>query len=68
MTLDVMASDVPFEMVAVKDTTLEAWNAVNTMQIGSVSVRKTNGQCLRRECESIRFKDGESMDDFMIWL
>lgn len=40
MTLDAITSDMPFEMMvepAVKDMTLEAWNTVNTMRIGSVS-------------------------------
>ncbi|CAN6234641.1 unnamed protein product [Urochloa humidicola] len=71
MALDAIMSAVPVEMVAslaAKETALEAWKAVKTMRIGSESVRKTKAQRLRREFESIRFKDGESVDDFMVRL
>lgn len=71
MALDAITSAVPQEMVAtlgMKDTTTEAWEAVKSMRIGSESVRKTKAQRLRREFESIRFNNGESVDDFTIRL
>lgn len=69
--MDAITSAVRFEMVAAlaaKDTTLEVWNSVKDMRIGSEAVRKTKVQRLRREFESIKFKDGESVDNFMFMV
>jgi hypothetical protein len=71
MALDAITSAVPLEMIAslaVKDTTAEAWEAVKSMRISSKAVRKTKAQWLRREFESIRFNDGESVNDFTMRL
>lgn len=38
------------------------------MRVGSDAVRKTKAQRLHREFESIRFKKGESVDDFVLRL
>ncbi|XP_062193534.1 uncharacterized protein LOC133896916 [Phragmites australis] len=71
MALDAITSAVPMEMVAslaVKDSAAEAWEAVKSMRVGSESVLKSKAQRLRREFEGIRFKEGESVDDFVIRL
>jgi hypothetical protein len=71
MALDAITSAVPQEMLvslAVKATAAEAWEAVRSLQIGSEAVRNARAQRLRMEFESIRFKEGESIDDFTMRL
>jgi hypothetical protein len=54
--------------LAVKATAAEAWEAVKSLWIGSEAVRNARAQRLRTEFESIRFKEGETVDDFTIRL
>jgi hypothetical protein len=71
MALDAITSAVPQEMLAllaVKATAAEAWEAVRSLWIGSEAVRNTRAQRLRMEFESIRFKEGEIVDDFTMRL
>ncbi|CAO2173598.1 unnamed protein product [Urochloa humidicola] len=71
LALDAITSAVPQDMVAslaVKETALDAWNAVKLMRVGSNAVQKTKVQRLRKEFEDIRFKEGEAVDDFVIRL
>jgi hypothetical protein len=71
MTLDAITSAVPQEMLAslaVKVTATEAWEAVKSLQICSEAVRNMRTQCLRMEFKSIRFKEGETVDDFTMRL
>jgi hypothetical protein len=44
----------------------EAWEAVKVMQIGTDRVKEVNTHKLLQEFENIKFRDGESMEDFMI--
>jgi predicted phage gp36 major capsid-like protein len=67
MVLDAITSTVPQEMLAsltVKVTAAEAWEAVRSLRIDSEVVRNARAQRLRTEFESIRFKEGEIVDDF----
>jgi hypothetical protein len=71
MTLDAITSAVPQEMLAslvVKATAAEAWEAVRSLLIGSETVQNARAQRLRMEFESIRFKEGETVDDFTMRL
>jgi hypothetical protein len=71
MALDTITSAVPQEMLAslaVKATIVEAWEAVRSLQIGSEAIRNARVQRLRTEFESIRFKEGETVDDFTMRL
>jgi hypothetical protein len=71
MTLDAITSAVPQEMLtslAVKATAAEAWEAVRSLRIGSEAARNARAQRLRTEFESIRFKEGETVDDFTMRL
>jgi hypothetical protein len=71
MTLEATTSAVPQEMLAslaVKATAAEAWEAVRSLQIGSEAIRNARAQRLRMEFESISFKEGETIDDFIIRL
>jgi hypothetical protein len=71
MSLDAITSAVPQEMLAslaVKATVAEAWEAVRSLRIGSEAVQNVRAQWLRTEFESIRFKEGETIDDFTMRL
>jgi hypothetical protein len=49
-------------------TATEAWEAVKSLRIGSEAVRNARAQRLRMKFESIRFKEGETVDDFTMRL
>jgi hypothetical protein len=71
MALNANTSAVPQEMLAslvVKATAVKAWEALRSLRIGSEVVRNARAQRLRMEFESIRFKEGESVDDFTMRL
>jgi hypothetical protein len=54
--------------LAVKATATEAWKAVRSLWISSEAVRNPRAQRLRTEFESIRFKEGETVDNFTMRL
>jgi hypothetical protein len=71
MTLDAITSAVPQEMLAslaVKATAAEAWEVVRSLRTGSEAVQNARAQQLRTEFESIRFKEGATVDDFTMLL
>jgi hypothetical protein len=71
MALDAITSAVPQEMLAslaVKKGTADAWEAVKSLRIDSEAVRNARTQRLRAEFESNWFKEGESVDDFIMRL
>jgi hypothetical protein len=71
MALDAITSAVPQEMLAslaVKVTATEAWEAVRSLRIYSKAVRNVGTQQLRMEFKSIRFKKGETINDFTMHL
>jgi hypothetical protein len=62
---------VPPEMVrtlAAKDCAKTAWETIKTMRLGSDRVREAKAQTRRREWEDLRFKSGESIEDFAMRL
>jgi hypothetical protein len=50
--------------LAVKNTTKEAWDAIKTIRVGAERVHESKAQLLRKEYDHMRFKPGESVDDF----
>jgi hypothetical protein len=71
MALDAITSVVPQEMLAslaVKKSAVETWEAVRSLRIGSEAVRDARTQWLRAKFKSIRFKEGESVNDFTMRL
>jgi hypothetical protein len=71
MTLDAITSAVLQEMLtslAVKAIAIEAWEAVRSLRIRSEAAQNMRAQRLRTEFESIRFKEGETIDDFTMCL
>jgi hypothetical protein len=62
---------VPLEMLAslaTKRTTQSVWEVIKSRRIGVQRVRDANAEQLRKEFDHIRFKDGESVDDFSMLL
>jgi hypothetical protein len=71
MALDTITSAVLQEMLAslvVKAIVAEAWEAVRSLRIGSEAVQNVRARRLRTEFESIRSKEGETVDDFTMRL
>jgi hypothetical protein len=65
--LEAILRAVPPEMIpllAVKKTAKEAWDAIATIRVGADRVRESKAQNLRKEYEAIRFKPGETVDEF----
>lgn len=71
MALEAILRAVPQEMIpmlAVKDTAKEAWDAIKTIRVGADRVRDSKAQNFRKQYEDLRFKPGESVDDFGLRL
>ena len=69
--LQIILTGVPPEMLrvlAAKDTAKTAWETIRTMRMGSERAREAKAQVRRREFEDLRFKDGESVEDFGLRL
>ena len=65
--LEAIALGVPPEMqggIASKATAKLAWDSLKMQHLGVDRVRQAKANTLRREFDSLRFKDGESVDDF----
>ncbi|XP_066387635.1 uncharacterized protein [Miscanthus floridulus] len=67
--LEVIALGVPLEMqgaISNKATAKISWEALKKTHLGVDRVRLAKANTLRREFDSLKFKDGESVDDFSI--
>ena len=54
--------------LAEKDNAKEAWDALKAMRIGADRVCESKAQKLRQTFESMRFKNGEHVEDFSLQL
>ena len=54
--------------LAVKKTAKEAWDTLKTLRLGAERVRESRAQTLRLNYEEIKFRPGESIDDFAMRL
>jgi hypothetical protein len=71
MALEVIAKAVPTEMmgsITTKATAKTAWDAIRTMYVGVERVRKAKANTLRREFDTLKFCDRETLDDFHVRL
>ncbi|WVZ91483.1 hypothetical protein U9M48_037649 [Paspalum notatum var. saurae] len=69
MALEVLAKAVPMEMmgtIASKPMAKIAWDAIKVMNVDVERVRKAKAGTLRRDFDALKFRDGESVDDFGI--
>jgi hypothetical protein len=65
--MSALLRSVPKEMwqsLGGRKTIKEAWEAVKMMRIGADRVKEVNAQRLLQEFENIKFKDGETVEDF----
>ncbi|KAL6905380.1 hypothetical protein ACP4OV_002981 [Aristida adscensionis] len=53
-------------VLAMKETAKEAWDSVKLMRVGDAHVKSANVERLLKEFENIAFRDGESVDDFVM--
>jgi cell fate (sporulation/competence/biofilm development) regulator YlbF (YheA/YmcA/DUF963 family) len=53
-----------WQALGARKTVKEAWEAVKVMRLGADRVKEVNAQKLLQDFENIKFKDGESVEDF----
>ncbi|WVZ62954.1 hypothetical protein U9M48_012642 [Paspalum notatum var. saurae] len=71
MAMEAILKGVPPEYVTTlgsKDSAKEAWTSLEAIRVGSNRVKKAKVQQLRREFETIAFRDGEAVEDFALRL
>src|SRR5579871_123742 len=56
------------EAIGAKDTAKAAWEMLASFRVGSERAKKVKAQQLRREFDDLRFKSGESVEDFALRL
>ena len=69
--LEAIIAAVPAEYrepLGAKSSAKEAWEAIATMRVGSDHTKKTTAQLLKQEYANLKFKDGESVEDFSLRL
>ncbi|WVZ87318.1 hypothetical protein U9M48_033973 [Paspalum notatum var. saurae] len=69
MALEVLTKAIPVELmgtIANRATAKLAWDSIKLMNVGVERVRKAKASTLRREFDSLKFKDGETVYDFGI--
>ena len=52
------------EQLGAKSSAKEAWEGIAAMCVGSYHAKKASTQLLKQEHANLKFKDGESVDDF----
>jgi hypothetical protein len=60
---------VPLEMqagLAVKESAMEAWEAIRSIRVGADKVKEANAEKVRREFDDIAFKPGECVEEFAL--
>jgi hypothetical protein len=65
--LEVISKAVPPELmgvVASKATARDAWDMLRVRNIGVDRVRKAKASTLKQDFDTLKFNDGESVDDF----
>ncbi|WVZ68640.1 LOW QUALITY PROTEIN: hypothetical protein U9M48_017559 [Paspalum notatum var. saurae] len=71
MAMEAILKGVPPEYVTTlgsKDSAKEAWTSLEAIRVGNDRVKKAKVQQLRREFETIAFRDGEAVKDFALRL
>jgi len=70
-TLEAILASVPqefLEPLGAKKSAKEACEALKALRIGSDCAKKAKAQQLRREYDNLKFRDGEAVEDFSLWL
>jgi hypothetical protein len=69
MALEAICKGMPEDMVEVmanKASVRAAWEDLRTANLGVERVRVAKAATLRKEFDSLSFKDGESVDEFLV--
>ena len=69
--LEAILAAVPAEYrepLGAKSSAKEAWEAIAAMRVGSNHAKKATAQLLKQEYANLKYKDGESVDDFSLRL
>ena len=69
--LEDILADMPAEykeLLGVKNSAKETWEAITAMHVGSDHAKKGTAQLLKQEYTTLKFKDGESVKDFSLRL
>jgi len=56
------------ELLGAKSSAKVAWEAIAVMRIGSDHAKKATAQLLKQEYANLKFKDGETVEDFSLRL
>ena len=69
--LEAILAAVPTEYkepLGAKSSSKEAWEAIAAMRVGSDVAKKATTQLLKQEYANLKFKDGETVEDFSLHL
>ena len=69
--LDAILAAVPAEYrepLGVKNSAKEAWEAIAAMRVSSDRAKNATAQLLKQEYANLKFKNGESVEDFSLRL
>ena len=69
--LEAILAAVPAEYrepLGTKSSAKEAWEAIAAMRVGSDHAKKATAQLLKQEYSNLKFKDGETVEDFSLHL
>ena len=69
--LEAILAAVPVEYrepLGVKSSAKEAWEAIAMMRVSFDRAKEATAQLLKQEYTNLRFKDGESVEDFSLRL
>ena len=56
------------EPLGTKSSAKEAWEAIAAMHVGSDRAKKAAAQLLKQKYANLKFKDGETVEDFSLHL
>ena len=56
------------EPLGAKSSAKETWEAIAAMRVGSDRAKKATAQLLKQEYANLKFKDGETVEDFSLHL
>ena len=71
LALEAILAAVPAEYrepLGAKNFAKKVWEAMAAMHVGSDRAKKATAQLLKQEYANLKFKDGESVEDFSLHL
>jgi hypothetical protein len=54
--------------LATKDNAKDAWDILKMLHVGDERVHEAKVQMHRRDFDRLSFKDGETMEEFALWM